>query len=141
MIHSLNKWDTYFISVAKLTANLSYSNELKVGYVAVLDRRIICTGYNGTFPGMSNTCETVLEDGSTVTSPYVEHAERNLISYAAKKGIALEGAQLYGTHAPCENCARSIISAGFVKVSYAEEFKRSLGLELLTFAGVEICRL
>jgi dCMP deaminase len=136
---------TYFMRVARETALLSYAVKLKVGAVAVRDGRIICTGYNGTGPGEDNCCEyevpvflpsvltgelihinTVLK-----TKPNVTHAEKNLIDFAARKGIALEGADLYCTHSPCMQCASSIANVGFVAVYYQQTFNHEEGLNYL----------
>ena len=102
----MDKWQNYFSQVADLTAELSYCVKLKVGAIAVKDRRIICTGYNGTLPGTDNCCEIEIKDTVTglvtlKTEIETEHAERNLIAHAAKHGISLDGASLYITHSPC----------------------------------------
>lgn len=122
----------YFMRVAEETASLSYAEKLKVGAVAVRDGRIICTGYNGTGPGEDNTCESWDEVlGKLVTHPNVTHAEKNLIDFAARKGIALEGATLFITHSPCMACARSIANVGFEKVYYRSAFSHLEGLQYL----------
>lgn len=124
------RWRHYFMDVASLTADLSYCKELKVGAVAVRDKRIICTGFNGTLPGADNCCEECV-GGVVRTKDDTEHAERNLIGHAAKHGIALLNSDLYVTHAPCVVCARAIIIAGFASVSYRHEYKSNAGIELL----------
>ena len=53
----MDKWHNYFMDVAKATAELSHAVRLKVGAVAVKDKRIICCGYNGTPAGFDNECE------------------------------------------------------------------------------------
>ena len=138
------KWDLYFIELAELTAaKLSYCKLRKVGAIAVRDNRPLCNGYNGTLPGQENCCEQQIEDPSNagkyflVTKPNTEHAERNLIYYAARKGIALEGAILYCTDAPCEDCARAIISSGISKVFYRKDFKSAIGLDVFDSVGFE----
>jgi dCMP deaminase len=67
-----------------------------------------------------------------------EHAERNAIAWAARLGLALEGTELHVTHAPCLACARSVINAGIVKVSYDIPYRLTEGVELLTTAGIEV---
>jgi dCMP deaminase len=42
----------------------------------------------------------------------LEHAERNAISDARKRGHSLIGATMYGTLFPCADCARAIVAAG-----------------------------
>jgi len=144
MCNTMKRWDTYFLNVARLTASLSYCKKLQVGAVAVMNRRIICTGYNGTLPGSDNCCEDIIiVDGveTLKTRDTVEHAERNLISFAASSGIALERATLYITHSPCMQCAKAIANAGFVRVVYAEPFKADNGIELLKSLRIETCQL
>ncbi len=135
----------FYASVMKGAAELSHAVKRKVGAVAVRDDRIILHGYNGTPPGDSNTCEDVdikynaeLQCWRTtlVTKNNVEHAERNLVYYAAKKGIALEGATLFVSTAPCIDCARAILSAGFEKVYYLDHYKNTDGLSYLGQNGV-----
>lgn len=70
--------------------------------------------------------------------PISEHAERNAIAWAARNGVALEGAQLHCTHAPCLDCARSIINAGISCVSYVVPYRLTAGVELLERAGLQV---
>lgn len=141
-----DKWDNYFISVAMLTASLSYCKRLRVGAIAVRDRRIICTGYNGTLPGTDNCCEEEIVDSLTnevrlVTKNSTEHAERNLIAYAARIGVTLLDSNLYITHAPCEECARAVFNSGFKEVYYINAYKTEAGIKLLKKLGVYVCHL
>jgi dCMP deaminase len=43
---------------------------------------------------------------------WMEHAERNAIFAAARKGLATAGATLITTFHPCADCARAIVQAG-----------------------------
>ena len=141
---SLHK-QKYFMDIAERTAQESYAKKLKVGAVAVRDGRSICQGYNGTPPGEDNTCEEVLYVCDDPYRPYlktkddVEHAERNLIYFAARHGIRLEDASLFITHSPCIPCARAIYNVGFKDIYYATLFNDPSGLEWLAKRGVEIC--
>lgn len=123
------------MDVAVRTSELSYATRLKVGAVAVRDKRIVCVGFNGTPPGLPNVCES---DG--VTLPTVLHAEENLILFAAKNGISLNGCSIYVTHQPCLNCARMIYGAGISDVTYKEIYRTSEGLEFLESVGVTVRR-
>jgi len=67
-----------------------------------------------------------------------EHAERNGVAYAARLGLALEGSTLYVTHAPCYDCARSIINAGVERVLFGEYYRDDRGLELMRQAGLVV---
>ena len=110
------KFHSYFMDVAKRTAQLSNARRLKVGCIAVFDRRIICCGYNGTGPGEDNNCEIEMLDGSLITKPNVKHAEINMIDFANERDIDLRSCRLYITHEPCEPCATRILGAGMVAV-------------------------
>jgi dCMP deaminase len=52
---------------------------------------------------------------------YTEHAERNAIYNAAKKGILLDGATMYGPWIACVDCARAIINSGITTVVAHED--------------------
>lgn len=47
---------------------------------------------------------------------YIEHAERNSILDAARKGNCTDGATMYVLWAACADCARAIIQAGIKRV-------------------------
>ena len=115
---NFNKFDHYFMKIARLTSELSHAKRLKVGSVLVRDNRILLCGYNGMPEGMDNVCED--ENGNTRSE--VLHAEENLILYAAKKGIRLEDSKLYITHYPCSKCSNLIIGSGIGTIIYAEEY-------------------
>lgn len=131
-----DRWHSYFMKVAVLTGELSYCKKRQVGAVAVKDKRIIATGYNGTLPGSKNICEEEMryEDGSVVlkTLPDVEHAERNLIAFSAKHGIPLLDTTLYITTAPCVDCSKAIINSGINRVIYKDLYKNQDGIAFLT---------
>lgn len=133
------RWDDYFMDLAIRSAQMSYCERLKVGAVAVRDRRPILTGWNGTSPGEDNCCEENIEgtykletmSWETRTKISVNHAERNLIEFAAREGIYLKGATLYITHAPCIECAKSIRNSGIVELVYKDIYRCDAGLQHL----------
>jgi len=77
----------------------------------------------------------------TRTKRSVLHAEENAMLYAARTGIPLNDSTIYTTVAPCERCARMIIMCGINDVVYLEDFKNTLGLELLKKHNVEVTKL
>jgi len=65
-----------------------------------------------TFPsGIRNLEERHAGDGRFV---WMEHAERNAIFDAARRGIATAGGHLTSTFFPCIDCARAIVQSGIV---------------------------
>lgn len=47
---------------------------------------------------------------------WFEHAERNAIYQAARKGLSIEGCTMFVELIPCVECARAIIQVGIVQV-------------------------
>ena len=123
--------DKTYLEVAKLFANLSRAERLKVGAVLVRDRQILAEGYNGTPTGMSNVMEV-----DDVTVPEALHAEMNVLMKMAKTSNSSQGSTLYVTHSPCFTCAKLLYQAGIVRVVYGEEYRDTAPLEFLRSAGV-----
>lgn len=124
------------MKVAWLFAEQSYCKRRQVGAVLVKDNRILATGYNGTIAGRSNDCE----DGD-VTLQEVLHAEQNVIAFAARNGISMEGCTLYVTTNPCQDCAKMLVQSGIKEVIYEDIYRDLKGLELLTSNGVVLERI
>ncbi|WP_455079878.1 deoxycytidylate deaminase [Prevotella melaninogenica] len=126
--------DYRYLRMARIWAENSYCKRRQVGALVVKDKMIISDGYNGTPSGFENICE----DESGVTKPYVLHAEANAITKLARSGNNSEGSTLYVTASPCIECAKLIIQAGICRVVYAEKYRLTDGIDLLTRAGVEV---
>lgn len=124
------------MKVAWLFAEQSYCKRRQVGAVLVKDNRILATGYNGTISGRSNDCE---EGDKTLQE--VLHAEQNVIAFAARNGISMEGCTLYVTTNPCQDCAKMLVQSGIKEVIYQEIYRDLKGLELLTSNGVVLERI
>ena len=115
-------WDQYFMGVAKLSALRSKDPNTKVGACIVNEKkRIIGVGYNGfpygceddVFPWNNNS-----ESYYDSKYPYVVHAEMNAILNSTR---SLEGATLYVTLFPCNECAKSIIQCGIKEIVYSND--------------------
>lgn len=118
--------DEVNIQVAHAMALRSTCLRKKVGCVITLEGRIIVTGYNGSASGVPH-CEECNGPGCDIAV----HAEAGAISFAARKGIALEGSTLYVTMSPCKKCADLILNAGIKKVIYDEEYRDTQGIDYL----------
>ncbi|MBR3946927.1 MAG: dCMP deaminase family protein [Bacteroidales bacterium] len=129
-----HKFDKHYLEMAAIWAKNSYCKRRQVGALLVKDKMIISDGFNGTPSGFENQCE----DENDTTKPYVLHAEANAITKVAKSGNSSEGATLYITTAPCIECAKLIIQSGIERVVYAEEYRKSEGIELLKRAKIEV---
>lgn len=133
------QWDSLFMVFARDVGEMSYGVRLRVGAVAVRDRRVIAIGYNGTPQGEDNCCEIQDEYGNLTTKSTVIHAEANLAKYAEENHIDLAGCTLYVTHSPCRNCGGLIISKDFKEVVYGKQYRDISILGELIKEGI-VCR-
>lgn len=133
--------DSTFMGIAKLIAAESKCVSMSVGAIIVKNDRIIASGYNGTPAGHPNCCDVVAvdEDDFLHNNKKIArdnhhewskgneiHAELNAIIFAAKNGISIDGAVMYCTHSPCQDCAKAITQSGIKKVVYNEKYFRSV---------------
>lgn len=130
-------WDEYFLSIAREVATRSTCLRRHVGAVIVRDRRILCSGYNGSPPGQSHCTDVgcLLEDGRCIRTL---HAEQNAIAQAALHGVSTRDATLYGTCRPCHVCARMIVGAGIVRVVFFGDGPEGWAREVLEGGGVTV---
>jgi dCMP deaminase len=142
------KFIDYFMSVADLTAKLSYAKRLQVGAVIVKGNKVLATGYNGMPTGWENVCETetVVDGGEgpssyetqLVTKPEVLHAETNAIAKVAQSTESSEGSTMFCTHAPCLDCAKLIYQSGINTLYFSEYYRSEAGLKFLEQGGVHV---
>ena len=110
--------DEYFLKVASVVAERSTCLRHHVGAVAVRDKHILATGYNGAPAGLKDCLELgCLRDEMNIESGTRHeicrgiHAEQNVIIQASLHGVSLEGATIYVTHSPCILCAKMLVNA------------------------------
>jgi dCMP deaminase len=110
--------DEYFLKIACVVAERSTCQRHHVGAVAVRDKHILSTGYNGAAAGVRDCLELgCLRDELKIPSGTRHeicrgiHAEQNAIIQASLHGVSLEGATLYCTHSPCILCAKMLVNA------------------------------
>lgn len=141
-------WDDYFLGLVSQVASRATCDRGRSGCVVVRDKRIICTGYVGSPPGLPHCDEVghlmkqVVDEDGTVRKHCVRtiHAEQNAICQAAKYGLSLEGTTLYCTMEPCRSCAMLIISVGIERVVAKRLYHAAdESREMFAAAGVELC--
>ena len=137
--------DEYFLKIASVVAERSTCRRHHVGAVAVRDKHILATGYNGAPSGFPDCLELgCLRDEMNIPSGTRQeicrgiHAEQNVIVQATLHGVSLEGSTIYCTHTPCIVCARMLVNAKIKRfVSFGryndEEFQ-----DLFKQAGIEV---
>ncbi len=128
------KYDVAYLRMALEWSKLSYCERRQVGALIVKDKMIISDGYNGTPTGFENICE----DDEGYTKWYVLHAEANAISKVASSTQSCNGATLYITMSPCQQCSKLIHQAGISRLVYYEAYKDNSGVKFLEKAGVAI---
>lgn len=110
----ISKWDFRFMRIAKEVSTWSRDPSTKIGAVAVKDKVILSTGYNG-FPRGINDDERYLN--RDIKYNLVVHAEMNCIYNAALIGAKLNEADIYVYGLPtCIECAKGIAQIGIKKV-------------------------
>ena len=135
--------DDYFLDIAAVVARRSTCVARQVGAVAVVDRHLLATGYNGVPRGVPHptTClrrERGLPSGVDTFLCGCVHAEMNIIAQAAFHGTSLRGATVYCTNQPCHLCAMLLINAGVVRVVYSHPYPDEAAVRLFEQAGVAL---
>ena len=124
-----------FYGMALLVARRSTCLRLQVGSVIVHKDRVISMGYNGSPRGLPHCTPVTCNEGGPCRATV--HAEANAIAFAARSGIAVEGATLYCTHEPCVDCAQLIINSGMAAVAFGATYRKG-GSNLLHAAGLQV---
>ena len=129
--------DEYFLKIASVVAERSTCLRHHVGAVAVKDKHILTTGYNGAPAGLKDCLELGclrdelgIESGTRHEICRAIHAEQNVIIQAALHGVSMVGSTIYCTHSPCVLCAKMLVNARIERFvtygRYSEEEFRSL---------------
>lgn len=147
-MNSRPSWDRYFMEIARMVATRSTCLRRSVGAIAVNERRILATGYNGTPKGLRH-CDEVgclrqqydIPSGQRHELCRGLHAEQNCIIQAAVHGVQLEGSTIYCTFQPCVVCAKMLINAGIVEIVYEGGYPDEMSVGMLDEAGIRLRRL
>ena len=111
--------DEYFLKIASVVAERSTCRRHHVGAVAVKNKHILATGYNGAAAGLKDCLELGclrdelgIESGTRQEICRGIHAEQNVIIQASLHGVSLADSTIYCTHSPCVLCAKMLVNAG-----------------------------
>ena len=137
--------DEYFLKIASVVAERSTCHRHHMGAVAVKDKRILTTGYNGAAAGLKDCLELgCLRDELGIASGTRQeicraiHAEQNVIIQAALHGVSLEGSTIYCTHTPCVLCAKMMVNAKIKRSVSFGKYSDDTFIELFKEAGIEV---
>jgi dCMP deaminase len=143
--------DEYFLKIAAVVAERSTCLRHHIGAVAVRDKHILSTGYNGAAAGRKDCLELGclrnelhIPSGEKHEICRAIHAEQNVIIQAALHGVSLEGSTVYCTHTPCRICAKMLVNSRIKRFvtygkysddAYADLFRDE---QLFQEAGIEV---
>lgn len=137
--------DEYFLKIASVVAERSTCIRHHVGAVAVKNKHILSTGYNGAAAGIKDCLELgCLRDKNNIPSGTQQqicraiHAEQNAIIQASLHGVSIEGSTLYCTHTPCIICAKMLVNAKIVRYVTFGKYADDDFVNLFKEAGIKI---
>jgi dCMP deaminase len=137
--------DEYFLKIASVVAERSTCRRHHIGAVAVKNKHILATGYNGAPSGLKDCLELgCLRDQLEIPSGTRQeicrgiHAEQNVIIQASLHGVSLEGSTIYCTHTPCVLCAKMLTNAKIKRYVSFGKYNDDSFVELFKAAGIEV---
>ena len=137
--------DEYFLKIASVVAERSTCRRHHIGAVAVMNKHILATGYNGAPSGLKDCLELgCLRDELNIPSGTRQevcrgiHAEQNVIIQASLHGVSLEGSTIYCTHTPCVLCAKMLVNAKIKRFVSFGRYDDNAFIDLFREAGIEV---
>ena len=110
-----DKWDLRFKNLALEVSQWSKDPSTQVGCIAVKDRRVIATGYNGFPIGISDDKNDY--ENRDIKYKKIVHAEKNMIYNACRHGVSLVGSTVYVSGLPtCEECWKGLVQVGISRL-------------------------
>jgi dCMP deaminase len=133
----------YFMIMAKTVSLRSTCVRRQVGAVAVKDRQILVTAYNGAPSGLPDCLEEGclrnkldIPSGTRHEICRAVHCEMNIIIQAALHGVNISGSQIFCTHSPCNICAKMLINAKVTAFYYLVEYSEDAFKSIFDQAGI-----
>ena len=139
-------WDEYFMGVARLASMRSKDPNTQVGACIVSgENKILSIGYNGFPIGCSDDEFPWAREGEELDRKYVYTVHSELNAILNYRGGSLEGAKMYVTLFPCNECAKAIIQSGIRELiydenKYADTVAVLASVRMLQAAGVKVRR-
>lgn len=137
--------DEYFLKIASVVAERSTCRRHHVGAVAVRNKHILSTGYNGAAAGLKDCLELgCLRDEQKIPSGTRHeicrgiHAEQNVIIQASLHGVSLEGSTIYCTHTPCILCAKMLVNSRIKRFVSFGKYNDDEFVSLFREAGIQV---
>jgi dCMP deaminase len=135
--------DEYFLKIAMVIAERATCMRHHIGAVAVADKHILATGYNGAPSGLPDCLklgclrdELKIPSGKRHEICRAVHAEQNVIIQAALHGVSINGSTIYCTHSPCVLCAKMLVNARIKRFVSFGRYSDDEFLTLFKDAGI-----
>ncbi len=139
------EFDEYCLKIASVVGERSTCRRHHMGAIAVRDKHILSTGYNGAAAGLKDCLELgCLRDelgipsGTRTEICRAIHAEQNVIIQASLHGVSIEGSTIYCTHTPCNLCAKMLVNARIKRFVSFRKYNDDSFIELFKEAGIEV---
>jgi len=137
--------DEYFLKIASVIGERATCRRHHMGALAVKEKHILATGYNGAPAGLPDCLELgCLRDKLDIPSGERHeicraiHAEQNVIIQASLHGVSLEGSTLYCTHTPCRLCAKMLVNAKIKRFVSFRKYQDDSFSDLFQAAGIKV---
>ncbi len=141
--HTIDDFHREFISRALELSQRSANWWRQIGAVAVKGGGVISAAYNEHVPTQINIdvygdLRSDFNAGENHELSNSIHAEAALVALSAKKGVSLDGADLYVTTFPCPTCAKLIAAAGIKRVFYKSGYSLADAEDVLKAFKIKI---
>lgn len=137
------EFETELLKNLEIEAEKSSDWWRQIGAAIVKDNKIVALAYNDHYPSqhaltLNGDPRSNFDAGQGAGIYTSIHAEASALAKAARKGIAVDGADVYVTTFPCPTCARSLVEAGVKRLFYKKGYSLLDAEEILKGSGIEI---
>lgn len=137
------EFDRKILKLAEKEAEKSSDWWRRVGAVLVKKGEVLISSFNKQLPSehtpyINSDPRNAFHKGVHLELGTSIHAEAKIVSEAARKGIALEGTDMYVTVFPCPPCAKLIANSGIKTLYCGGGYGILDGEEILKAKGVKI---
>lgn len=140
-----SEYDACSVHMNQLLVEATKSSDWwrQVGAMAIAVDGKCIVSYNKHYPHehvqyMDGDPRDSFKPGEFIEISTALHGEQSLIAEAARRGISLQGADLYVTTFPCNLCAPWVTVAGFKRVFFTGGYSNLNGQKTLRDHGIEL---
>lgn len=143
LVVSSAEFDRLIMHQAEQLASQSSDFWRQIGAIAVRDGEIILTAWNQHVPSSQTPYahgdpRGNFKQGIHIELSTADHAEAVIVGEAARRGISLDGADLYVTTFPCPPCAKLVGRAGFGRLFFRSGYSMVDGQSIMRDYGMQI---